>query len=189
MGRDAAIVITGPIGSGKSYVADIFSRQGWDVLDADLVGHEVLRETRVIDLISRRWPETVIDGIVDRSILAALVFAKQENLELLERITHPRIQARIDDWSAATTGRRAIEVSALKAILPSWGEIVLIDAPLGIRKERLHGRGLEPAAALLRMNAQPPRRDWLRAAQIVLDNRHPGPMAALRLAAFLDRRT
>jgi dephospho-CoA kinase len=188
MGRDAVIVITGPIGSGKSYVTDLFSQRSWQVIDADLVGHEVLRDAEVINLIAERWPQVVRGEVVNRKLLADVVFGNRENLEVLEQITHPLIQVQIDDWLATSSGRRAIEVSVLKAIRPAWGEVVVIDAPLEIRKQRLQERGLDRAAAQLRLDVQPPRRAWLEAANIVLENRAPGRTLSLRLIDFLDRR-
>jgi dephospho-CoA kinase len=188
LGRDTVVVITGPIESGKTYVVELFSRHQWRVLDADVVGHRVLREANVIEEISKRWPHATLDGEVNRRALAEIVFANPRELRALEQMTHPRIQDLITDWLAATDGPKVIEVSVLAAVAPAWGMTVVIDAPLTVRKERLQTRGMEPASVRRRMASQPPRREWLRAAQIVLENGHPGPAASLHLIDFLDRR-
>jgi dephospho-CoA kinase len=188
MTPDQVIVITGPIGSGKSYVSHLFSQRGWRVLDADEVGHEVLREQAVIDCIRARWPDVVVRGNVDRRLLAARVFGYPGDLRVLEEITHPAIRQRIDTWLAARSGPRAVEVSVPHAIPPNWGDTVLVEAPVAVRLERLQGRGMDAAEISRRMNAQPPRGTWLATAKIVLENDRAGPSVAHRLLDFLARR-
>jgi dephospho-CoA kinase len=188
MTPDQVIVITGPIGSGKSYVSHLFAQRGWWVLDADEVGHEVLREQAVIDRVGDRWPEVVVHGNVDRQLLAARVFDFPSDLRILEEMTHPPIRQRIDTWLAARSGPRAVEVSVPHGISPNWGETLLVEAPVAVRMERLQGRGMDVAEITRRIKAQPPRGAWLAAAKIVLDNGQVGPSVANFLLDFLDWR-
>ena len=170
MRTDPTLVVTGAIGSGKSYVARRFVSAGWTYLDADTIGHEVLRQDEVAAEIARLWPLTVNGGVIDRSLLATTVFSDPDALVRLEAITHPRIRATIDRWLADPSGPRIIEVSVLKAIDPSWGMKLVVDAPLPIRLGRLVARGLSTDTAHQRIRAQPPRPKWLEAADIVIDN-------------------
>ena len=85
--------------SGKSLVADQMRALGGVVLDADLAGHEVLRDQEVIDALHERWGDGIValDGSLSRSVIAKIVFSagNQEEKRYLESVAHPRIAARI----------------------------------------------------------------------------------------------
>ena len=170
MRTDPTVVITGPIGSGKSFVADGFVSAGWAYIDADAVGHEVLKQGEVVAEVARLWPQTVNGRVIDRTLLANTVFSDPDALIRLEAITHPRIRDTIDKWLADTSGPRIIEVSVLKAIDAGWGITLVVDAPLPIRLKRLMARGMSRDEAMHRMGAQPSRAKWLEAADVVIDN-------------------
>src|SRR6185437_13418712 len=95
------IGLLGGVASGKSTVAELFRQLGAEVLDADRVGHEVLRMPAVRAAVGGRWGKDVIgpDGEVDRPALAKIVFAPPpagpRQLAELERITHPEIRRRL----------------------------------------------------------------------------------------------
>ena len=100
------IGLLGGVASGKSMVAEMFRRLGAEVLDADRVGHEVLRMPAVRAAVGGRWGKDVIgpDGEVNRPALAKIVFAPPPDgpreLAELERITHPEIRRRLQAKSA-----------------------------------------------------------------------------------------
>ena len=68
------IILTGGIGTGKSYVARHLTARGWDIIEADRIGHEVL-EGPARDPVASRWPETLTEGAIDRTRLAEIVFS------------------------------------------------------------------------------------------------------------------
>ena len=170
MRTDPTLVVTGAIGSGKTYVTQVFVRAGWQSIDADAIGHEVLKQSDVVNEVARWWPEVVNERIIDRSLLADVVFRDPDALIRLEAITHPRIQVGIERWLTTTSGPRIVEVSVLKAIDPAWGVRLVVDAPLPIRLKRLMARGMSRDEAMHRMGAQPSRAKWLEAADVVIDN-------------------
>lgn len=95
------IGILGGIGSGKSLVSGELARLGAVILDGDRMGHLVLEEKEVRDVLRERWGEAIFreDGSVNRREIAKRVFgdapdAKQE-LKFLEAVTHPRIGKRL----------------------------------------------------------------------------------------------
>ena len=95
------IGITGGIASGKSLVAQQLGQFGAVVLDADRVGHEVLREPPVRAALMARWGTGILDaaGEIRRRVVAEKVFAPPPDgpreLAFLEHWTHPRITERI----------------------------------------------------------------------------------------------
>jgi dephospho-CoA kinase len=183
---DQVLVITGPIGSGKSYIAGLFRQRGWQVIDADVIGHELLGDRDLISEIRRRWPSAVTDSSVDRTELAAIVFSEASQLAELESLTHPLIQQRISEWIAGTVGGRVVEVSVSSAIIDGWGPRVVIDASRATREERLLGRGMKVEDIASRMELQPERHEWLAEADAVIENESRGARAVDLLMNHLE---
>lgn len=95
------IGILGGIGSGKSLVSGELARLGAVILDGDRMGHLVLEEKEVRDVLRERWGEAIFreDGSVNRREIAKRVFGDapnaKEELKSLEAVTHPRIGKRL----------------------------------------------------------------------------------------------
>lgn len=178
-----ALVITGGIGSGKSSVSGFLRDRGWEILDADRLGHVVLTEPEIVEIVAERWPSVVISGQVDRSALGAIVFAEPEELVSLEAITHPRIKDRIDHWLARGDGKKAVEISVLRLVAGVGSCVVVIDAADEVRLERIVRRGLDPILARRRQEVQPQRQGWLDVADYVISN--AGGLGDLKEAVHL----
>lgn len=164
------VVVSGGIGSGKSTVTGVLSELGWSVINADVVGREVLTEPAVVALVATRWPAAVVGGEVSRGALAEAVFADRVELRALEEITQPLIVDRIEEWLEASPKPTAVEVSVLKVVSPQWGTLAIVHAPRGLRKQRALQRGMTPADVEARMAVQPSDSELLAAAGVVIDN-------------------
>src|SRR6056297_2923394 len=92
------VALTGGIGSGKSTVAARFAEHGVPVVDADRIAREVVEPGQpALDDLAARYGTDILreDGSLDRAALAAIVFADDAERTAVERITHPRVTARI----------------------------------------------------------------------------------------------
>ena len=93
------IGITGGVGAGKSTVLSYLSkRKGAQVVQADLVGHEVMAPGGpccgpILKLFGERVQRK--DGSIDRAKVAAVVFADKGKLEALNKIVHPAVKKEI----------------------------------------------------------------------------------------------
>ncbi len=88
------IGLTGSIGMGKSTVLKMFAVLGAAVWDADEAVHRLYaKDGGAVKPIASLFPEAVIDGAVDRSILAGLVLNNHENIGKLEDLVHPLVAA------------------------------------------------------------------------------------------------
>jgi dephospho-CoA kinase len=84
--------LTGSIGMGKSTTSAMFRELGVPVHDADETVHRLYGGVAA-PLIERRFPGTVVAGVVDRGRLAAAVLDDPDALRSLESIIHPLVQA------------------------------------------------------------------------------------------------
>jgi dephospho-CoA kinase len=163
------ILLSGGIGSGKSTVGRLLAARGVQVIDADLIGHEVLGpEGAAAEAVARQWPVALSDGKVDRAKLAAIVFHDADELDMLESLTHPLIRGRIEQMIG--DGEVAVEVPLLTDFMGDGWTRVVVDAPLETRIQRLLFRGMSLEDIERRIGSQPSPDDWRRWADHVLTN-------------------
>jgi len=159
------IGVTGGAGAGKSTFCRRMARKpGVLVLDADSIVHEILRE----DVAARRsvvaeFGSSVLDGggEIDRRRLAGEAFGDPERLRCLEAILHPRAKAEMARRVVNLKRRDDIaivlaEVPLLaEAGVPTWCDfVVTVEAPAGVRVERLVAMGVSREEAQRRLARQ-----------------------------------
>jgi phosphopantetheine adenylyltransferase/dephospho-CoA kinase len=89
------ICLTGGLASGKSTAVTYLAKQGADVIDADLLGHQAYNPgTDAFDSVVRTFGEDVLgdDGQINRKVLGGKVFAQPEELKKLTNIVWPEIR-------------------------------------------------------------------------------------------------
>ncbi|MCL2610324.1 MAG: dephospho-CoA kinase [Defluviitaleaceae bacterium] len=82
------IGVTGPTGSGKSYISRLFKEIGAFVIEADKIGHDVLINEAKSDILT-------CFGTLDRKEIGKAVFTSSEKLKILNNIMYPLIIKRI----------------------------------------------------------------------------------------------
>ena len=186
MGRDVqrrpsppVIGLTGGAGSGKSAVAALFRRRGARVVDADRLGHRLLRRgSPCHEKIVATFGEGVRSrgGAVDRGKLGALVFGDKRELAKLNSIVHPELLKNIKRQISRFRKTKSGPVVVEAALLVDWGlhremdRTIVVEAPLRLRLERLAKRGVPLARARAVIASQLPAGRLRRAADEVLDN-------------------
>ena len=191
------IGLTGNIAAGKSTVAAGLAAAGLPVIDADTLAREVVAPgTPALAAIVARWGPTILaaDGTLDRAALRRRILADPADRTALEAITHPAIAARRAARTAelAATGAPVVicDIPLLfeAQLEDTVDEIVLVDAPVAVRRARLiHDRGLAPSEADALIAAQMPAERKRAHADVVIEN--AGSRAALEAAiAMLVRR-
>ena len=88
------IGLTGPIGSGKSYVGRLFKKAGYNTIDSDKVYHKLTSgATPLTKALKEQFGSRVInnDGSLNRAELSSIVFADDSKLNLLNQITHTAV--------------------------------------------------------------------------------------------------
>ena len=94
MNRSYVVGLTGGIGSGKSTVADVFAELGATVVDADLLGREVVAPgSAALTRIAEHFGDSIImaDGSLHRQALREIVFSVALEKDWLENLLHPLI--------------------------------------------------------------------------------------------------
>lgn len=162
--------ITGGIGSGKSYVAQMLQAR-WDVpvYDCD---SEAKRLTAESDDIRTALTQLVGDhlwqqGQMQKPVLAAYLFASPEHAAQVNAIIHPAVRRDFLRWADAHS--RSSVVAIESAILCESGfhtlvdSILLVDAPLEVRLQRAM---LRDGASRQQVMARMARQDSAQARQL-----------------------
>ena len=169
--------LTGGIGSGKSTVAGMFADRGAVVIDADIIAREVVRpgQPALQEITEPFGPDVVSDtGELDRAALASIVFTDETALAQLNAITHPRIAARTQELMAAADPD-AVVVYDMPLLVENnltegWDWVVVVEAPLSQRIDRLRERGVGADNMEQRMAAQASDAQRRAVADVVIVN-------------------
>jgi len=169
--------LTGGIGAGKSTVAAILAAHGAVVVDADAIAREIVEPgmPALAQLVDRFGPEILHpDGSLDRPALAALAFVDDETRKELEAITHPAIGAEFLRRVAEAPGD-AVVVHDVPLLVESkrgfeYGAVIVVEAPLETRLDRLEARGVRRDDARRRIGLQASDEDRRKVATWVVDN-------------------
>jgi dephospho-CoA kinase len=174
------VALTGNIAAGKSTVIALFRRWGATIIDADELVREVEAPgTAVHAAIARRFGPEVLspDGTLDRAALRARVLEDDASLAALNALVHPAVERRREALvdAAWKRGDRIVvnDIPLLFEVLDpdQFDAVVLIDAPVAVRRARLCGlRGLSTEDADRMIAAQQPSDRKRKKSQYVIDN-------------------
>ncbi len=169
-----AVALTGGIATGKSSVAKMFEEDGFTVIDADKIAHDMLDE-QAQTVAQMFGDEVVQDGKVDRKRLGAIVFAEPRERKRLEALLHPLIYQRIEERAQ----REDTKSKPYLVDIPLFFEgkrypiarTLVVYAPQSLQIERCMQRdGLEKEAVLERLAAQIDIEEKRYMADYVIDN-------------------
>ena len=171
------IGITGPIGAGKSTVLRILRQLGADTIDADQIAREVMEPGgAAYDAVVAAFGPRILadDGRIDRGRLADIVFSNPQALRRLERIVHPAVfeavKRRIEESHRPVIALEAIKLLEAGLSLTLCDEVWVVVADQAVQLQRLRARGVPEEEALRRLAAQMPREEYIRRADVVIDN-------------------
>jgi dephospho-CoA kinase len=102
------IGLTGIYCAGKNHVAALLEKRGLAVVDVDKLGHIAIENQK--EAIILRFGEDVLsgEGTVNRRLLGATVFGKEEEMVALQGIVHPEANRLTQEWITAQNGKPCV---------------------------------------------------------------------------------
>ena len=90
------IGITGGIASGKSTVGKFLKELGYKVIESDDIVKDLLATNQVVlSSIQAAFPEALEKGLLQKDILAKIIFSDEKKREILNQIIHPLVKESI----------------------------------------------------------------------------------------------
>jgi dephospho-CoA kinase len=191
------IGIVGGIGSGKSFVAQLFAELGCLVISSDEQVTAAYRDPRVLATLHWWWGEDVIaaDGSLNRRAVAQRVFADPQQRKRLEELIHPLVNAARQ--RAMDAAKDDPEVTAFVWDTPLLLEtglnkqcdaVVFVEAPEPSRQARVReNRGWEGGELARREKSQWPLDRKREISDYVISNTADAGFARGQVSDVLSR--
>jgi dephospho-CoA kinase len=171
--------LTGGLACGKSFVAAAFGDLGCHIVEADALGHEVMRpEGEAYSRIIAEFGPSISgdQGVIDRRRLAEIVFADQAALERLNAIVHPavreRARRRFREIGERDPHAIAMYAAAILIETGGWREcdkLILVSCTREQQIERALERPTTRADVLARLERQLPLEEKRKFADYIID--------------------
>ena len=170
------IGLTGGIGVGKTYISKIFKQMGIPVFNADEHAKKCMIEdvNLKIALQLAFGKNIYLKGVLQKEVLAKIVFDKSEALSKLNALVHPIVKQKFEEWCALQTNSMVIKEAAIlfesDAHL-SLDAVICVSAPEKLRILRVKKRdGSSIEQIQSRMSKQMPQTEKEELADFLIVN-------------------
>ncbi|MDR0789160.1 MAG: dephospho-CoA kinase [Bacteroidales bacterium] len=156
-----SIGLTGGIGSGKTLIARAFMEIGAPVFFSDIEAKECYNDWEFVQLVAKEISPTIIeDGKLSKQALAKIIFSDKAKRELLNKLVHPKVLSKYNNWFSQQTAPYVIMESAILFEIDwqqHFDKVICVKTPQEIAVERIiHRDNITEEEALERMSAQLP---------------------------------
>ena len=146
MNETLKIGLTGGIASGKTTVCNLFKDLSVEIIDADVISHELSKKGgAAFEEIIEAFEDEIIgnDGELDRKKLRSIVFNDNTKKKILEGIIHPKVLLSINEKIKASQSDYLIISVPLMietGMNAMMDRVLLIDCNVETQIERLSQR-------------------------------------------------
>jgi len=169
-----AVALSGGIATGKSTLKNLLFLEGFRIIEADLIAHDILNNSN--DFISKNFGDEFIeDNKINRKKIGNVIFQNKEKRKLLEKYIHPKIKQEIK------TQAKKLELKEFPYLIdiPLYYEtksydlskVVVVYIDENTQLKRLIQRdGFSEIEARARINSSMPIEEKRKLADYVVDN-------------------
>jgi len=191
------IGLTGGIATGKSSAKKIIEQNGFPVIDADLISHQIsqIGKSGYKAMLEVYGPPVLLpDQNIDRKKLGEIIFKSEVEKLKLEAILHPLIQTEVSEQKAkyAADGVKICfyDVPLLfeKKLQTQFSSTILVWCDFQTQVTRLKARNsLTDQQAMDRIHSQMPMTEKLPLAQHCIDNSTTLTSLEIQIKHLLER--
>ena len=138
------VALTGNIGSGKSWVCQLFQRIGIPVFNSDEEAKRLYDRDDIREAMKARFGEDVYfdDDSVNRKRVAEIIFNDAEAMHEVEQLLYPALNAYFDEWAEEQDDAPyVLYESAIifeKHLEDRFDAVVLVSASIKVRPSLLY---------------------------------------------------
>lgn len=139
------IGLTGGIGSGKSFIANILEHMGFPVYYSDSQSKELTKSNPKIKtgLISLFGEEVYVEGELNTQLVATKIFQNEELRQKVNQLIHPIVRKDFDHWAKNQHSELVFNEAAIlfeTGAYKNFDATILICAPMELKIKRVMNR-------------------------------------------------
>jgi len=172
--------LTGGLASGKSFVGRALADSGCFLIQADLLGRQVLEQGgETYEQVVKTFGNQILDpdGKINRRRLAKIVFSDPEQLAKLNALVHPRVKERerdlADEFAREHPDGIAVTEAAILVETGSYRDydrlIVAFCRPEQQIERSMERDGVSREEVLNRLSRQMPLEEKVKHADFIID--------------------
>ena len=170
------VALTGNIGSGKSWVSQLFQRIGIPAFNSDEEAKRLYDRDDIREAMKARFGDDVYfdDDSVNRKRVAEIIFNDAEAMHEVEQLLYPALNAYFDEWAEAQEAPYVLYESAIifeKHLEDLFDAVVLVSANEQTRLRRVMLRDhCDEATVRERMATQWPENEKREKADFIIEH-------------------
>ncbi|MCH2230934.1 MAG: dephospho-CoA kinase [Crocinitomicaceae bacterium] len=176
------IGITGGIGSGKTVVSKVLETMGYAVFNSDQEAKIIVNTDPVIvhGLKTLFGEEVYIDGLINKPMLADIIFSNDEVRVKVNDLIHPRVREAYDDFSSIQSSGLVFNEAAILFETDAYkrfDKLILVTSPREIRIQRIRQRdNCSKEEVEARMSKQWSDEQKIPLADFIIENNENSPL-------------
>lgn len=134
--------LTGGIATGKSTVSSFFKQEGFNIINADTLVHNIYKKKESIDFIEKHFPSAIKHGSIDFKYLRKIFFEDKKNQELIENYIYKNLEEAFRDESRKMKDLIIYDVPLLfeRGLKDKVDVVICVYCPKDIQIKRLKDR-------------------------------------------------
>lgn len=145
MTNSVVVGITGNMGAGKSTAVKMIREMVVPVFEADKAVHILMRDNREMKaLFYRKFPESVVNDEIDRTVLSALIKDGKLDVRQLEQMIYPFLEKELQNFFMRHNREPVVVLDVPLLFEAGWDEfcdeIIVVSAPAEVLRQRVFER-------------------------------------------------
>ena len=145
MKKSVVVGLTGSMGAGKSTAVAMIKKMVIPVFDSDEAVHRLMRDnTEMKAVFYRKYPQSIVNDQVDRSVLSGLIKNRRLDVRELEKIIYPFLERELQAFFARHRFEPVIVLDVPLLFEAGWNrfcdKVIVVTAPAAILKKRVFER-------------------------------------------------
>ena len=139
------IGLTGGIGAGKTFVAEVFQRLGYAIFSADFHAKKCMQESEELktQICKAFGNDIYVKGKLQKKKLANIVFSDSKKLQELNNLVHPFVHIAFDEWLIKQDSEYVIKEAAILfegGANKGLDAVICVSSPMELRIKRVMER-------------------------------------------------
>ena len=192
MTKSVVIGLTGNMGAGKSTAVKMIREMVIPVFDSDQAVHILMRDNREMKaLFYRKFPESVVNDEIDRTVLSALIREQKLDVRQLEQMIYPFLEQELQSFFMRHNRESVVVLDVPLLFEAGWDKfcdkIIVVSAPAEVLKQRVFERsGMTEEKYQALTARQMPDEEKRKKADYVIETQYGIEPVRQRLTEIMD---